>query len=760
MSNPLPTPRIQRMLACNPPTGKEKTWYPNGADERTLLLWEYFQSAAVEPLPLRYAHGLGYVMEHIAIAIHADELLVGEVGLEDVAVRRAEAFAKATAFWQQRNAGFLNTFTWQAAEQQAARHGLTWKWASRDGHAIPDFDLILAHGLGGLREMARQAAAGAVSAATDSPDRQVFGQALVAALAALSAYIWRYAALAGQLAQAETDPVRRQELAGVAESCAWLANHAPRSFGEALQLVWFAHLGIKLDDGGIGHSFGRFDQYLYPFYRADLDAGRLDEQGARELLALFWIKLNREGDDIAHLSLGGQTPQGADAANELSVLCLQVERWVHRKQPNLSTRVHRHTSTQYWQEIAATLSCGAGHPAVFNDEVIVPGLLEYGFPAEVARNYAQVGCVETFIPGQSAPWTDSYLNLAKCLELALNDGRDRLTGIVIGPATGQAGQFAGFEELFQAYECQVEAALMQMLAAKDEYDARLAQHAPEPLNSAFIRDCLERSQDATGGGARYLLTGAYGVGLGTTVDSLSAICELVYRQGLITMNDLLAAMQANFSGYDKLRAACRQRAPQYGNDDERADAIAARAVASFGRQVKAYSDGAWQAQQALDPSVIRRAYHYAMFGSVLSHTSMGALTAASANGRLAGETLSDGGSPTQGCNRSGPTATLRSLARPDYRLAPGGAALNLRLSPSHFTGEGGLDLLASLVRGYVGMGGEQLQVNMVSTATLRSARDNPEVYRDLVVRVAGFTAYFVSLPLELQDEVISRSEES
>jgi trans-4-hydroxy-L-proline dehydratase len=390
--------------------------------------------------------------------------------------------------------------------------------------------------------------------------------------------------------------------------------------------------------------------------------------------------------------------------------------------------------------------------------VIVPGLLEYGFPAEVALNYAQVGCVETFIPGQSAPWTDSYLNLAKCLELALNDGRDRLTGIAIGPATGQARQFAGFEELFLAYEGQVEAALVQMLAAKDEYDARLAQHAPEPLNSAFIRDCLERGQDATGGGARYLLTGVYGVGLGTTVDSLAAIHELVYNQGLITMNDLLAALQANFSGYDKLRAACRQRAPQYGNDDERADAIAARAVASFGRQVKRYSDGAWQTLQAVDPSAMRRAYHYAMFGSVLSHTSMGALTAASANGRLAGETLSDGGSPTQGCNRSGPTATLRSLSRPDYRLAPGGAALNLRLSPSHFTGEGGLDLLASLVRGYVGMGGEQLQVNMVSTATLRSARDNPDAYRDLVVRVAGFTAYFVSLPLELQEEVISRTE--
>jgi len=764
MTDSLPTPRIQRLLACNLPTGTEKTWYPNGADERGLLLWQYFLMSAGEPLPLRYAHGLGYVMEHIAIAIHADELLVGEVGLEDVAITRPEPFGQAVAFWQQRNAEFLKTFTWQAAEQQASQHGLTWKWANRDGHAIPDFDLILAHGLGGLREMARQAMPDGVPAGPvdqDVLDRQIYGQALVAALEALSVYIRRYAGLAEQMAQVETRPDRRQELTGVAESCAWLAEQAPRSFQEALQLVWFAHLGIKLDDGGIGHSFGRFDQYLYPFYKADLDAGRLQgQQSARELLALFWIKLNREGDDIAHLSLGGQTSQGADAANELSVMCLQIERWIHRKQPNLSTRVHHQTSAQYWQEIAATISCGAGHPAVFNDEVIIPGLLEYGFPDQVARNYAQVGCVETFLPGQSAPWTDSYLNLAKCLELALNEGRDRLSGISIGPAIRDPRQFAGFEDLFQAYEGQVKAALERMLAAKDEYDARLAQQAPEPLNSAFIRTCLERGQDATGGGAAYLLTGAYGVGLGTTVDSLAAIRELVYNHGLITMDDLLAALQANFSGYDKLRAFCRQRAPQYGNDDDRADAIAVRAVASFGRQVKAYSDGAWQACQARDPSAVRRAYHYAMFGSVLSHTSMGALTAASANGRLAGETLSDGGSPTQGCNHSGPTATLRSLSRPDYHLAPGGAALNLRLSPSHFTGEDGLELLASLVRSYVAMGGEQLQVNMVSTATLRRARQDPQEYRDLVVRVAGFTAYFVSLPLELQDEVISRAEES
>ena len=758
MSDPLLPPRIRRLLERFPPTGEEKTWYPNGGDERALLLHEYFEAACDEPLALRFAHGLGYVMEHIAIAIHEDELLVGEVGLEDVARTRPHDLARAMDYWQQRSAAFLAGFPWQAAEKLAGRHGLTWKWASRDGHAIPDFAGVLSQGLDGLREEARRAAAGAYPSAADANERQVTWQALIAALEALSAYIRRYAALAGQLARAETRAARRLELEGVAETCEWLAEHAPRSFAEALQLVWFVHLGIKLDDGGIGHSFGRFDQYLAPFYRADRAAGWLDEPGARELLALFWIKLNREGDDIAHLSLGGQTAQGDDAANELSVLCLQVERWVRRKQPNLSTRVHERTSPEYWREIAATLNSAAGHPAVFNDEVIIPGLVDHGFPLETARDYAQVGCVETYFPGLSAPWTDGYLNLAKCLELGLNDGRDRLSGMQIGPATGDPRQFAGFEDLFQAYERQVEAALGAMLVAKDDYDRTLAQHAPEPLNSALIRDCLERGQDATGGGARYLLTGAYGVGLGTTVDSLAALNELVYTRREVQIDDLLAALQANFSGYGRLRAYCQQRAPQYGNDDDRADTIAVRVVASFGRQVKVYSEGAWQALRARNPAAQRRAYHYAMFGSVLSHTSMGALTAASANGRLAGETLSDGGSPSQGANHRGATASLCSMARPDYRLAPGGAALNLRLSPDHFRGEAGLDLLASLVRTYMGQGGEQLQVNMVSAETLRSARENPQAYRDLVVRVAGFTAYFVSLTAELQEEVISRSE--
>ena len=704
-------------------------------------------------------------MQNIAIGIHADELLVGEVGLEDMAATRPDALAQANAFWQARNAGFNRSFAWYAVEQQAAESGLSSKWASRDGHAIPDFAGILARGLGALRAEGQAAANAAAFAVADAGERQVFWQAMVMSLQALSDFIRRYAGLARRLAQSEQWAARQAELNEIAARCEWLAENPPRSFAEALQLAWFVHLGIKLDDGGVGHSFGRFDQYLYPYYQQDVSTGRLDDDAAREWLALFWIKLNRECDDIAHLSLGGQTATGADAANGLSFLCLQVERWIGRKQPNLSTRVHLRTSGAYWREIAETMRCGAGHPAIFNDEVILPGLLDYGFPEAAARDYAQVGCVETYIPGQSAPWTDAYLNLAKCLELALNNGRDLLTGIQLGPATGDARQFASFEDLFSAYMQQVNTALRQMLAAKDEFDARVSAHAPETLNSAFILDSLASGRDASGGGARYLLTGVYGVGLGTTTDSLAAIQAGVFEQPVTSLAQVCGALQANFKGFERLHAFCQQRAPKYGNDDDRADAIAVRLIEGFGRQVKAYSDEAWRSLLQANPQAdrLRKAYHYAMFGSVLHHTSMGARTAASANGRLAGETLSDGGSPSQGCNRLGATATLRSLSKADYRLAPGGAALNLRLSPQHFAGNGGAEgdgvtLLTNLLRTYIGLGGEQLQVNMVSGETLRRAVQSPDEYRDLVVRVAGFTAYFVSLTPELQEEIIARTE--
>ena len=743
-------PRVARLLARWPPTGRERTWYPTGGDERAVLLWEVYRSAE-DPLPLRYAHGLAHVLRDIDIAIHDDELIVGEVGLEDVSYTRPDDLQAAKAYWQARDEAFERTFPWFEDAQRASLHALSRKWLNRDGHAIPAFDLILAEGLGALRDRARRAAAAYDPDAPDDALRQEFWQAMIVSLHALSAYMRRHAAEAWQMAAAEFDPVRQEELAAVGDVCAWVAEDPPRTFWEALQLVWFVHLGIKMDDGGVGHSFGRFDQYLYPFYRADLDAGRLSVARARELLALFWIKLNREGDDIAHLSLGGQTREGEDATNDLSHLCLQVDRWVSRRQPNLSTRVHARTPDAYWHEIARTIRRGAGHPAIFNDEVIVPGLIDYGLPAELARDHAQVGCVETFLPGLGAPWTDCYLNLAKCLELALHDGCDALTGECLGPPTGNPREFGTFDALFTAYERQVEVALYAMLSAKDDYDAALSGHAPEPLNSAFIRDCLDRGLDATGGGARYLLTGAYGVGLGTTVDSLAAIRALVYEEGALAMGELLGALHADFEGYERVRALCRDRAPKYGNDDPRADDVAVRAIESFGRQARSYP-----ARAPADENP--NALHYAMLGSVLSHTSMGAATAASANGRRAGETLSDGGSPSQGCNRRGATATLRSLSKADYRLAPGGAAINLRLSPSHVEGGAGLERLAALLKTYVAMGGEQLQVTVVDGETLRRAMETPEAYRDLVVRVAGFTAYFVTLVPELQREIVARAE--
>jgi pyruvate formate-lyase/glycerol dehydratase family glycyl radical enzyme len=743
---PSPPPRIKRLLDRWRPTGRERTWHADGADERAVLLWRYFQRSTGEPIALRRARGLAYVLDRVRIAIHDDELIVGEVGLDDVSQTCPADLAAARAYWSRRFDGFVRKLPTYDAERSASAHGLSWKWCNRDGHAIPAFERILADGLDGLRTQVRSAASAYPPEAVDYADRQAQWQAMAIALDALAAYVLRYVALAREMAAVETQPVRREELQQIAAACEHVAGEPVRTFREALQLVWFVHLGIKMDDGGVGHSFGRFDQYLYPFLQCDLQAGRLTLVQARELLALFWIKLNREGDDLAHLTLAGQTPDGADATNGLSLLCVQVERWVSRKQPNLSTRVHAATPDWYWTEIARTVRQGAGHPAIFNDGVIIPGLVDYGLPEALARDHAQVGCVETFLPGRAAPWTDCYLNLAKCLELALNDGCCMLTGDRLGPSTGDPRTFGAFDLLFAAYEEQVRDALYQMLSAKDGYDAVVSRIAPEPLNSAVVLDCLERGRDASDGGARYLLTGAYGVGLGTTVDSLAAIKTLVYDDRLLGLDKLVAALEDGFVGHERVCALCRDRAPKYGNDEPRADEVAVRAVESFGRLMRAY------------PSPSPHALHYGMLGSVTSHTKMGAATAASADGRRSGETLSDGGSPSQGANRRGPTATLRSLAKPDYRLVPGGAAINLMLSPVSVSGEAGLSRLTELLKGYVAMGGEQLQINVVDGDTLRRAAADPDRYRDLVVRVAGFTAYFVTLTPELQWEIIARSD--
>jgi len=738
-SVPIP-PRIAQLLERHRPTGRERTWYPTGMDERAVHLHEYFLRSEREPIALRRARGLAYVLSKVPIAIHDDERIVGQVGLEDVATTRPAELARAWRYWAEESCRLEGRLDGHETSRVLNAIGLTAGGPARDGHTIPDFAFALRHGLPEL-----QARAAERLGAPGLPESQRTGLAAMAiALGALVGYMARHTRLAREMGGNEPDAERSRELAEIAGVCDRLCQGPPTTFHEALQLVWFVHLGLKMDDGGIGHSFGRFDQYPHPFLRADLDAGRLDLCGAGELLALFWIKLNTEGDDIAHLSLGGVLPDGSDATNELSYLCLQVDRWVRRKQPNLSTRVHAGTPDAYWLEIARAIRSGAGHPAVFNDDVIVPGLVDLGFTVEDARDHAQVGCVETYLPGRAAAWMDCYINLPKCLELVLNDGRDMIANVRVMPPLARepcAGTFDGLYDRF--LEC-VRRAVFHALTHRHGYDLLLSAHAPMPLFSALTPRCLETGKDAVDG-APYVLTGAYLVGLGTVVDSLAAVRELVFDQREVTLADMVDALRADFAGYEDMRRLCRLRAPKYGNDDDRADDLARRVVDDFGRIVREC------------PSPSSRHVHYGMVGSVVSHTAMGQRTAASANGRRAGETLSDGGSPSHGCAISGPTAALRSLSKPDYRVVPGGAAVNLRLSPGDVTGDDGLERLVGMLRTYFAMGGMQLQVTVVDTETLMRARGKPDEYRDLVVRVAGFTAYFVSLPEALQDEIVSRA---
>lgn len=724
-------------------TGHPLTFASKYAAERTVLFAEGFASHADKPLPLRWAHAVAHVLANVGVAILPDELIVGEPGVAEVGAERLAQARGYLAAYREEHVRHLETYPLEAFY---AELGIARGWHSRSGHNVLDYGAALERGLGGLRRRAAEALASQpVDLAEDERTRRdAFYQAAIVALDGLSVYIRRHADLARELA-AEASPERAAELAEIAETCAYLAAGPARTFREALQLVWFLNLATKLEDGGVGHSLGRLDQYLYPFYRADLESGRATEDRLLELLTAFWIKVNSECEDACHLTLGGLSPNGDDATNDLSYACLVAERRVSLTQPNLSARVHPGTPDAFWREIAATIRRGAGHPAIFNDAVTIPGLVRLGVPLGVARDYAKVGCVETFFAGRSVPWIDCYVNVPKCLELVLTGGRCLISGRAAGlPGPGAAG-VASFDDLLSGLFAQLRYVTQLVLGAKAAFDQNLPTFQAAPLQSALTPCALDRGRDLYDGGAEYHLTGAYLVGLATTVDSLAAIRRLVFEEGTLTLPELVEILRADFAGCQALRARLLNQMPKYGNDDDSVDDLARLVVAEFSRAVvETPAPAGW--------------LRFPMIGSVWGHVVMGAATGATADGRRKGEALSDGGSPAQGRSRQGATAALRSVAKPDHTLIPGGEAVNLTLSPGALRGETGLSNLVALLRGYVGLGGEQVQINVVSRATLEAAQREPEAYRHLVVRVAGFCAFFTCLDPETQREIIARTE--
>jgi formate C-acetyltransferase len=627
------------------------------------------------------------------------------------------------------------------------------------GHITVDYQRVLERGFLGLKAQVEEELQGIDYEARGCLKKIHLLQAMSICCDAAVRFAERYAEEAERLADEESRPSRREELLLIAATCRRVPAYPARTFREAIQSFWFVHLMLNLETNSYAIGPGRFDQTMHPYYRADIEAGRLTAEEAWELLACLWIKFNeltvvKEGgtakasttyNDFQNLNLAGQTVDGRDATNELSYLCLDVTGRLRLPQPQVSVLLSQRTPDGLLLKCCGVIRLGFGMPAMFNDDEKIQALLDKGKTLEDARLGGINGCVELVVPGRDNMASSGYLNMPKCLELALNDGVNPLTGSRLGPATGDPRDFSSFDELMEAFRQQ----LAHAIAVKTTYDSvareAYAEFCPVPFTSLLISDCLEQGRDYHDGGARYNLPLMCGVGTGTMADSLSAIKKLVYDDGEIGMGALTTALNRDFEGDERLRQRLLNCVPKWGNDDGYVDGLAHDVVEMFCDELEKHHNAAGVPYAAnMIPTT--------------THIWFGALTGATPDGRRSQAPLSEGISPVQGMDRCGPTAVVRSMARLDHARCCG-TLLNMKFHPSTLHGDEGLTKFAHLIRTYFRLGGHHMQFNVVSADTLRAAQEHPEQYRNLVVRVAGYSDYFVRLSRDLQDEIVSRTEQ-
>ena len=571
----------------------------------------------------------------------------------------------------------------------------------------------------------------------------------------------RHAVLAEQMASTTKDARRRTELLEIARVCRKVPGHRPETFHEALQMYWFVHLGTITElNGWDAMSPGHLDQHLAPFYEHEVQAGTLTREQAKELLSCLWIKVNNHTappkvgvtakesgtyNDFTQINLGGLTRDGGDGTSEVSYIALEVADELHLLQPQPSVHISNRTPERFLMAAAKVIRKGYGYPSVFNTDQVIMEQVRVGKSFADAREGGTSGCIETGAFGKEAYILTGYLNVPKILEVTLNNGVDPLTGKQVGPATGDPEDFATFAELYTAFTRQLNHVVEIKIRVNNFIERMYARYSPAPFLSVVIRDCLEKGRDYYNGGPRYNTTYIQCCGIGTVTDSLSAIKTHVYDSGTVPMERLLKGLATNFASDEPLRLRLWNKTPFFGNDDVRADAL----------MQQVYDD----LFAAIDgkPNTKGTEYHLNML-STTCHVYFGKMLGASANGRFAHLPISDGTSPSQGADRNGPTAVIKSLARMD-QVKSGGTLLNQRFLPSVLKSESDLAKLCQMVRTYFTLGGHHIQFNVVDTATLRQAQQQPDDYRNLLVRVAGYSDYFVDLDRDHQAEIISRTEQ-
>lgn len=619
------------------------------------------------------------------------------------------------------------------------------------GHICPNTERWLTYGASGLANLAREQKAA-------HPDNADFYEGLIIALDGASEFMRRYAALARTLSETAAE---RAELLEIARVCDKLAESPAETYREAVQACWFLYVILQMESNASSFSPGRMDQYLYPYYERDIASGALTQEDALEITECLFLKFNQivylrssssakyfAGFPIGfNVAVGGQDKSGQNAENELSFLFLRAQEHLLLPQPNLSARVFEGSSEHFLTRCAQVIGRGSGMPQLFNDEAVVPALEGKGISEADARNYAIVGCVELTTMGNNLGWSDAAMfNLVKALELALNDGKCTLTGKQMGAHTGTLKDFASYEDALGALEAQVDFFFARMIRCCEVVEKAHAELLPSPFLSSVVDDCMERGVDVTAGGAHYNLSGIQAIQCANIADSLAALKTLVYDEAVVSREELHAALVNNFENAELLRLRMLNKAPKYGNDIEWVDAIAFEWAKKFADRLAGYRN-------------VRGGPYQMGLYTVSAHVPMGQNVGATPDGRKAKEPLADGGmSPVYGRDSKGPTAVLKSVSRVKSEYGSNGTLLNMKFLPSLFKTDLGVQKFVRLIKAFVKLKIIHVQFNVVNRADLLAAQKNPELYRSLTIRVAGYTAYFTELAPDLQREIIERTE--
>lgn len=758
--------------------------------ERAELLTAFHRTAEPASVPVLRARAFAYLLAHKTIHIGPGELIVGERGpapkgtptypelcchtladldvldtrekiryaVSDDAKRtyardiipvwqgrsmRDRLFAEMTPEWTAAyEAGVFTEFM----EQRAPGHTVLGDVIYRKGFLDLEADID------------RSLAALDYVADPQAYDKQEELKAMRIACGAIIRFAGRHAERALELAAAEIDPARRAELETIAEVCSRVPANAPRTFHEALQAYWFVHLGV-ITELNTWDSFnpGHLDQHLYQFFQRERDAGTLTEEHARELLQCFWVKFNNQPappkvgvtaaesgtyTDFANINTGGLRTDGSDGVNDLTYLILEVIDEMRLLQPSSNIQLSKKSPDRFLKRACRIIRKGWGQPSIFNADVVVEEMVRMGKSVEDARLGGTSGCVETGAFGKEAYILTGYFNLPKVLEITLNGGVDPRSGKTVGVETGT--DWTTFEDFFAAYRRQLQHFFEVKIRGANVIDRLYAMYMPAPFLSTLIDDCIATGRDYHAGGARYNTTYIMPVGVGTATDGLAAVRRHVFERGTFDLATLRRALADDFKGHARLQRALWNDSPKYGNDDEQADGLLRRLIDTVHELVEGRPNP-------------RGGQFRVNYLSTTCHIYFGSVTGATPDGRLAFTPVSDGISPVQGADRLGPTAVMKSAAKMDH-VRTGGTLLNLKFSPQALADEAGIDKLASLVRAYFRLDGHHVQFNVVNAATLRAAQAHPEQYRDLIVRVAGYSDYFCDLTRALQDEIIARTE--